>query len=137
MKKITAYFILITVAIITFYDTWVIFKYGNQESISAHILSLGEVSLFFPSLLGFTFGHLTWPKRKSFLFGKKVRPYSYIFFLINGVPAIHDFYSLYFGSGKVLLDINVNPLIPFVLSYILGHFLWPMNPVKWSGRFKK
>lgn len=135
MRKITPYFILITVMAIAIYDVWVILTYGNQESISAHLLSLGEVSLFFPALLGFTFGHLTWPNRKSFLHTAKKKPYSYIFFLLTGIPAIHDFYQLYFNQGQVLFDVMINPVFPFLISYVLGHFFWPMNPKKWSNRF--
>ena len=136
-KYYTTYFILITILLITIYDIWVIRNYGNQESISAHLLSLSEVSVFFPSLLGFVFGHLTWPNRNSFLYGKTKKPYSYIFFTLNGIPAIHDFYQLYFKHGNVLVSMSYNPVFPFIISYILGHFFWPMNPVKWSKRFEE
>lgn len=137
MRKLTGYFILITIIVIAVYDIYVVLKHGNQESVSAHLLSLGEVSLFFPMLLGFTFGHLTWPSKTSFLYKKKVRVYSYIFFLVNGVPAVYDFYNLYFGSGEPLLSFRIMPVYPFLFSYVLGHYLWPMEPIKWSGRFKR
>lgn len=136
MKK-TPWFIAITIFVIAVYDVWVIMKYGNQESISAHLLSLNEVSIFFPSLLGFTFGHLTWPNRNSFLHKTSFKPYSYIFFLLMGIPAIYDFYQLYFNHGDVLIKTGIDSSIPFIVGYTLGHFFWPMNPSKWSGRFKR
>lgn len=135
-KNFTPIFIGVVVGLITIYDVWVIMKYGNSESISAHLLSLGEVVPFIPALLGFTFGHLTWPNRDSFLHGKSFKPYSYIFFILMGVPAIHDFYQLYVGGGNILLNgYRINSALPFLASYILGHYFWPMAPQAWSGRY--
>lgn len=137
-KNYTPIFIFSIVALIAVYDVYIIMDQTNRESISAHLLSMGEVTPFIPCLLGFTFGHLTWPNKNSFLHKTSFRPYSYIFFALTAPPAIYDVVNLYITGGETLIEnYDLSPVFPFLISYVLGHFLWPMNPDKWSGRFKK
>lgn len=137
-KKVTPIFIFSTIVLIAIYDVFIILNQGNQESISAHILSMGEVTPFIPALLGFTFGHLTWPNKDSFLHKRNFKPYSYLFFLLITPPAVYDVACMYIIENDFIFkNYNLSPFLPFVASYILGHFFWPMEPIKWSGRFKK
>ena len=140
MKKesLTPMFILLIVVLIAVYDFWVIMTHTNYESISAHILSMGEVTPFIPCLLGFTFGHLTWPNKKSFIHEMEKNYFSYSFFALTTIPALYDVFQLYVFKGELIIsNYNLGSTVPFVTCYVLGHFLWPLDPSKWSGRFKK
>lgn len=137
-KFLTPLFTFSTVILIAIYDVYIILKEGNEESISAHILSMGEVTPFLPLLLGFTFGHLTWPNKKNFTHNLKTNYYSYGFFLVNTPPAIYDVYQMYLGNGKMIFpEYQISAVFPFLIAYVLGHYWWPMKPVKWSGRFRR
>ena len=70
MKKYTPAFILVTVLSIIVYDVWVIFALGRTESISAHILGLGEIIPAIPFALGYVMGHLTWSMKPKYWSGK-------------------------------------------------------------------
>lgn len=138
MKK-TIWFITITLAIIAIYDVWVIFAYGNEESISAHILSMGAVVPQIPLALGYIFGHLTWPFNVTDSYRNKVMPFSIAASLVIMYLGIIDVYQLYWGGGLEAVifggrEFYQMPL--FVAGYVFGHFLWPMPESKWKDRYK-
>ncbi len=138
MKKSTPIFIILIILVIAIYDFFIISKQGNSESISAYLLSMGEVTPFLNLLLGLVFGHLTWPNRTSLIHNMKRNYFSYSFFAIFTPMAIYDFYQGVYGSGNFIINnYKLGSLVPFIVGYISGHYVWPMSPVHWSKRFKK
>ena len=138
--KITIWFIILTLAAIGIYDVWVIYEYGNEESISAHLLSMGEIIPQVPMLLGYTMGHLTIPRDVNEKQKKNMNLGSYTFFAVVGLACCHDVYQIYFGSGidsVIFKGKEFNQAFIFLPSYLLGGFLWGMPKEKWKGRFKK
>ena len=140
MKKLTPWFIAITVGIIAVYDIWVILEYGNEESISAHILTMGFYIPQVPLSLGYIFGHLTFPKKIDKNYRDKIMPWSIGISAVVMYLGIIDVYQLYWGGGLDALIFGGKEFkqpVFFILGYILGHYLWPMPQDKWKNRFKE
>lgn len=138
--RCTIIFIALIVFAIFGYDIWVIFKYGNEESVSAHLLSMGEVIPQIPMLLGYIMGHLTTSRKVTPEAKKKMNKGSYTFWGVVGPAAAYDVYQVYFGSGLagiIFKGKEFNQMVPFAICYLLGAYLWAMPKSKWSGRFKK
>ena len=138
MRNITIWFIVITCTVIAVYDVWIILEAGNQESVSAHLLSIMQVVPQAPLLLGYIFGHLTYPYGASEKYRNAVMPISVAFGLCIGYLMIIDVYQLYWGGG---IDAVIFGGKKFEMHYIfllgnpIGWLLWPMPKSKWSNRF--
>ena len=65
MKKITPYFIILTILAIGIYDFWIIMEQGKSESVSATIIRWSHEYPSFTFLMGFTFGHLFWRMKEK------------------------------------------------------------------------
>lgn len=70
MKKITPYFIIITIIIIAAYDFWIIAVQGKPESVSATMIRWAHEYPSFPFLMGFTMGHLFWRMKDKDIVGE-------------------------------------------------------------------
>lgn len=65
LKKITAYFILISVIVILGYDGWVILQGGREVSISHQVIEWSYEMPAMVFLVGFLCGHLFWRMRDT------------------------------------------------------------------------
>ena len=70
MKKITPWFIILTIIVIGVYDFWIIGTQGKVESVSATVIRWSHEYPSFTFLMGFTFGHLFWRMKKEDVYGK-------------------------------------------------------------------
>jgi len=59
-KRMTVYFICLTIVAIAGYDVFVISKGGVETSISMQMIQWAHKYPAFPFLMGFTMGHLFW-----------------------------------------------------------------------------
>jgi len=71
MKKLTPYFIIITIVIIAIYDFWIITVEGKLQSVSAVLIRWSYEYPSFTFLMGFTFGHLFWKMKDKDLIEDK------------------------------------------------------------------
>ena len=71
MKKITPYFIILTIIVIAVYDFYIIAVQGKAESVSATMIRWSHEYPSFTFLMGFTFGHLFWRMKKVDVYGDK------------------------------------------------------------------
>ena len=107
MKSFTSTFMMVCILAIAAYDIWVILSVGSEESISAYFLALGEVTPFVPSLMGFTMGHLFWP-RKSIIHTWDYNYLSIGFRMLFAPPALYDVYIVWSGCQLIFPNYEFN-----------------------------
>ena len=137
MIKYTYWFVFAVIFAIAGYDVWVISTYGNENSISAYFLALGEVTPFFHLMLMYTMGHLTAPRYSKLI--HSTLSYNYLsisFFMIFAPLMVFDLWQIHTDGDVIFPNYNLPHIVPSVIGYFMGWAIWPMNPKSWSGIFK-
>lgn len=137
MLKYTYMFVWGTILSIGLYDVWVISNHGNENSISAYFLGLGEVTPFVPLMLAYTMGHLTAPRNSKLI--HKTLSYNYFsiaFFMVFGPLMIFDVVQVHTSGDMIFPNYDIPHIVPSSIGYLMGWLIWPMNPKSWSGIFK-
>ena len=138
MNKYTYRFVGLVILAIAIYDIWVIKVHGNNNSISAYFLALGEVTPFVPLMLAYTMGHLTAPRHSKLIHKVLKKNYlSMAFFTVFMPLMLWDVWQVHNSGNMIFPEYETPHIVPSMIGYLLGHLIWPMNPKAWSGIFKK